>query len=204
MKWIGLTGGIGSGKSQVATFLHHRGYFVVDADELARQVVQPGTPGLTLIVETFGQDFLKPDGSLDREAMGNLVFSNPQALIRLEGLLHPLIQSEANKLKIMLQAKEAEAGFYDVPLLFEKNLSERFDATVCVYCKPETQIHRVMVRDKLSREDVEKRLAKQLPMADKAQLADYVIMNEGSLSELEFEVNKMLDYFKLSAYQAQE
>lgn len=184
MKWIGLTGGIASGKSTVAKILRDLGLPVVDADSLARLVVMPGASGLRAIAQTFGEDFVRPDGSLDRAKLGQLIFSESSHRLKLEGILHPLIQELKQAERLELENKGCEIAFYDIPLLFEKDLARDFDKTILVYCTPEEQLKRLVERDGLSRDEAARRIAAQLPIDSKMKLADFVIFNNGGQAEL--------------------
>ncbi len=184
MKWIGLTGGIASGKSTVAKILRDLGLPVIDADSLARLVVAPGANGLLAIARTFGPEFIRPDGSLDRAKMGALIFSEVPRRLELEGLLHPLIQELKNAERLRLENTGCELAFYDIPLLFEKGLSEDFDKTILVYCTEAEQLHRLVERDGLGEAEARRRIASQLPIDSKVKMADFVIFNNGGQSEL--------------------
>lgn len=192
MRWIGLTGGIASGKSTVTQEIKHQGYVVIDADELARRVVAPNSAGLTQVVQTFGQGVIGPDGQLDRKAMGQVVFSNPAKLSQLESILHPLIQAKVKEEKSQLEKRGEKIAFYDVPLLYEKNLAQQFDAVVVVSCSEALQRQRLKKRDGLSEEEVEKRLRAQMPLKEKVQKADFVIVNDGDLPALKGQVARLL------------
>lgn len=195
MKWIGLTGGIGSGKSTVASLLKHKGFFVVDADAMARFVVAIGQPALKQISETFGQDFLKIDGSLDRTKMAHYVFGKPKELLRLEGILHPLIKKETHRRRDDAFRKGQQFGFYDIPLLFEKKLEKEFDEILVVWCTPEQQVERAVKRgkkEKVTAEQILKRMAAQVPLADKIKKANYVIDNSADEAQLANETDRVL------------
>jgi dephospho-CoA kinase len=193
MNWIGLTGGIASGKSTVAKILRDLGLPVVDADSLARSVVAPGAKGLLTIAQTFGPEFLRPDGSLDRAKMGQLIFSETPRRLELEGLLHPLIQELKNAERLRLEHAGCELAFYDIPLLFEKDLARDFDKTILVYCSEAEQLHRLVERDGLSEDEARRRIASQLPIDSKVKLADYVIFNNGGQSELKANTMSVLN-----------
>ncbi len=175
--WIGLTGGIASGKSSVARELRRQGFAVVDADELARRAVLPGSPALTEIASTFGPDFVKPDQGLDRKKLADLVFAEPEQLRKLEAILHPRIRELMQAERLRLQASGQRLAFYDVPLLFEKNLENDFDTVLVVVCPEPEQLRRLMVRDSLTVEQARLRLKNQLPLAEKARRAQFVIDN---------------------------
>lgn len=193
MKWIGLTGGIASGKSTVSRILQNSGYPVIDADQVAKSIVEPGTAGLRQVVLHFGPEVLKLDGSLDRQKIGSLVFKNSSELRKLESILHPLIQKETARRKGELEARGERIAFYDVPLLFEKNLESQFDAIVLVSTSLELQKRRMKERDQLSDEEISHRLGAQIPLAEKIGKATWVLHNQGTLHELETATLKLLD-----------
>lgn len=192
MKWVGLTGGIASGKSTVAEILRNLGYSVIDADVQAREVSQSGTPGFLEVVQTFGQEILAPSGELDRRKLGQVVFSDRQKREKLESILHPRIQASVKGQKARLEKEGKTLAFYDVPLLFEKNLENQFDVTVAVCSSPEKQVERLKTRNSLSNEEIRHRLNSQLPMFEKEKRADMIIWNNGSLEELRKNVESFL------------
>ncbi|MCA9557881.1 MAG: dephospho-CoA kinase [Myxococcales bacterium] len=179
---IGLTGGIACGKSTVADALRARGAVIVDADQVARDVVAPGTPGLAAVVEAFGEGVLDADGRLDRSALGARVFGDEGARRRLEGILHPLIAQES---MVQLQAAAADGPplvVYDAALLVESGRADLFRPLVVVSAPEAVQRERLMARDGLDRAAAEARIAAQMPVADKAAVADHVIDNGGDLA----------------------
>ena len=190
---MGLTGGIATGKSAVAKILRELGYPVVDADVLARTVVKPGSKGLKSVTQVFGPEIILSNGELDRSTLGQIIFSDPAKRIQLEEILHPLIQEQRAHERRELERNETEIAFYDVPLLFEKNMQDEFDATVLVYAKPEVQKSRLSERDKISADEVERRLAAQMPIDEKVKLAKYVIINEAGLAELRANVQAVVN-----------
>lgn len=185
MRVIGLTGGIASGKSTVARLLAARGVPVIDADQLARDAVLPGTPALAAIVELFGPGVLQEDGLLDRQALGAMVFADPPLRRRLEAILHPAIRSLAEERLAELRNGGVAVAVYMAPLLVEAGATDRVDEIWVVYVDRETQIARVMARDGLNREEAGQRLAAQMPMEDKATHGRIVIDNRGDEAELE-------------------
>jgi dephospho-CoA kinase len=195
MRWIGLTGGLGTGKSTVAKILREQGFPVLDADDVAKTVVQAGTPGLKLVVKEFGQEYLKADGNLDRQKMARLVFTHPETLLKLESIIHPLVQAEVARLKDVEKSKGSDIVFYDVPLLFEKKL-KGFDAVVVVTASPEIQRERLLARNNWSDEEVQRRLRNQVPLPEKIDQADYVIENSGTFDELRQKVSDFLRKLK--------
>jgi dephospho-CoA kinase len=192
MKWIGLTGGIASGKSRVAEILKNKGFKVVDADLIAREVVQAGTSGLKAVVDKFGVEVLLPDGGLDRKKLGRLVFGQPGKLKQLEDILHPLVKKETARQRQEHQEQGHDFVFYDVPLLFEKKMESEFDGILVVVASEALQRERMKNRDHLSEQDIENRLRSQVPLPEKIKKADWVIRNEGSLQDLEVEASNVL------------
>lgn len=180
---VGLTGGIGSGKSEVARLLAARGALVVDSDRLAREVVAPGTPGLAAVIEAFGPGYRSPDGGLDRPGLAALVFADPQARERLNAIVHPLVGAAA-------AAQTADAPHdavvvHDVPLLVETGMAALFDVVVVVDTDRETQLERLVAHRGMTRQDAEARIDAQATREERLAVADHVIRNDGSLQELE-------------------
>jgi dephospho-CoA kinase len=188
---IAVTGGIGSGKSAVTSRLAELGAVVVDADALAREVVEPGTPGLAAVVEEFGADVLRPDGSLDRAALAALVFSDPERRAALEAIVHPLVGRRSQEL---LDAAPPEAVVvYDVPLLAESahlGRVEGFDAVVVVEAPVETRVQRLVARG-LAEDDARARIAAQATDAERRAIADHVLDNSGGLEALDAAVDRL-------------
>jgi len=184
MKWFGLTGGIASGKSSVSQILKGEGFAVVDADLIARQVVEAGSAGLKAVVDQFGTAVLRPDGSLDRKRLGQMVFGSPEKLLQLENILHPLVQQETSKQRQALHSAGHDFTFYDVPLLFEKKMQKEFDGILVVVASDQLQRQRIKMRDQLSDSEIQNRLQAQLPLAEKVNQATWVIHNNGSLQDL--------------------
>lgn len=189
MYLVGLTGGIASGKSMVAERLVANGAKLIDADVIARQVVEPGTVGLAGIVKRFGGDILLPDGTLDRDQLAAIVFADSASRKDLEAITHPLIGGEIAR---QLQANAAADNIVilDVALLVEGGRSGH-DSLVVVAAHPETQIKRMQVDRGMTREDAAARIAAQAPLEEKLALADYVIWNEGTLHDLEVETDRV-------------
>lgn len=188
---VGLTGGIGSGKSTVSRLLAERGAAVVDADLVAREVVEPGTPGLRAIVEEFGEQVLRADGALDRAALGGLVFSDAQALARLNALVHPLIGTRTTALLEQAAASGAEVVVHDVALLVENGLAPLYDAVVVVAADPTTQLARLTQLRGMPEDEARRRIAAQAPLADKLAVATYVVDNDGTVDELVPQVDRL-------------
>jgi dephospho-CoA kinase len=180
----GLTGGIACGKSTVARRLAERGAYVIDADALAREVVEPGTPGHGAVIAEFGDGILAADGSLDRAALGTIVFADATARARLEAILHPRIQMAS--LERIVAAGETDSPFvvYEAALLVETGQHRNFAGLIVVACDPATQLARLMTRDALNESAARTRIASQLPLESKVAVATHVIQNNASLSEL--------------------
>ena len=186
---VGLTGGIGSGKSEVARLLADRGALVVDSDRLAREVVAPGTPGLAAVIEAFGAEYLTADGALDRPKLAALVFADPQARERLNAIVHPLVGAAAAE---RLAAAPPDAVVvHDVPLLVEAGLAAGFDVVVVVDAPRETQLARLTGQRGMAPEDAEARIAAQATREQRLAVAHHVISNDGSLADLERAVDEL-------------
>jgi dephospho-CoA kinase len=183
MKLIGLTGGIASGKSAVAAMLRGAGVPVVDADQLAREAVAPGTPALEAIRARFGEGVLLPDGSLDRKRLGALVFHDDEARAALNAIVHPGVAALAVERLEALRASGANVAVYEVPLLFESGLEGMMDATLLVALDEELQLSRLMARDRIDEAAARARVAAQMPLAAKRARATRVIENDGPLSD---------------------
>jgi dephospho-CoA kinase len=191
MRIIGLTGGIASGKTSVALMLERLGAAVVDADLLAREVVQPGEEALDKIAAAFGDGVLNGDGSLNRAALAEIVFSDPAARRVLESITHPAIRDRADQKLAILREQGVPAVFYVAPLLIEAGNSARVDEIWVVYLDRESQLSRLMVRDSLDRDAALRRIASQMPMEEKRKLGRVVIDNSGTRDELEAQVRRL-------------
>lgn len=191
LRLIGLTGGIGTGKSTVGRFLTARGFPVIDADELARVAVEPGTPALAEIAATW-PDVIGADGRLDRPRLARRVFADPAARTRLEAILHPRIVALSNARAAALAAAGHRAAFYEASLLVETGRHGELDGLLVVDAPEDVRIARVMARDGATAETVRARMAAQLPMADKRRVATAVIDNDGDLSALERQIDQAL------------
>lgn len=180
---VGLTGGIASGKSTVSNHLRELGAYVIDADQVARAIVEPGEPALDEIVARFGQSVLDAQGCLDRAALGKIVFDDPDARKALSMITHPRIGQ-----RMMQEAADAfERGhgwvIYDAALLVENNIHTMFDALIVVSLSPERQLERLIGRDGLSAAEAQARIDSQLPLAQKVAVADYIVDNSGSKAQ---------------------
>ena len=190
MLLVGLTGGIGSGKSTVARMLEKRGAVVFDADLLAREAVEPGTPGHAAVIERFGADVLAPGGDLDREALASIVFADPSARRDLEGIVHPEVR------RLFAEGSEAyrdtdSVVVFSAPLLVETGMHTAFEILVVVSATVATQIERLMRQRGMSESSIRARIEAQAPLEDKAAVADFLVDNEGTLDELESQVDRL-------------
>ncbi|MDX6324159.1 MAG: dephospho-CoA kinase [Nocardioidaceae bacterium] len=192
---VGLTGGVASGKSTVAGMLRELGAVVIDADRLARDVVARGTPGLAAVVEEFGPDVLTEDGELDRPAMATLVFGDEAARHRLEGIVHPLVFTEVQRLE--KEAPRDALVVHDIPLLAESGRAGTFDAVVVVDAPTDLQVQRMTTARGWSAEEAEARMGAQASRAERRAVATYVIDNAGSLDDLREQVEDV--YARLTA-----
>ncbi|MGW3171215.1 dephospho-CoA kinase [Streptomyces sp. NPDC001153] len=179
---VGLTGGIGAGKSEVSRLLVEHGAVLIDADRIAREVVAPGTPGLAAVVEAFGEDVLTADGSLDRPRLGSIVFADPDRLAVLNSIVHPLVGVHSRELE---EAAAADAVVvHDVPLLTENGLAPLYDLVIVVDASPETQLDRLVRLRGMTEEDARARMAAQATREQRRQIADIVIDNDVPLEAL--------------------
>ncbi len=197
---LGLTGGIGSGKSTVASILARAGAAVMDADAISRSLTQPGGRAIPAILAEFGETLISPDGAMDREAMRALVFSNPSSKRQLEAIVHPLVGQVLQEQSNAAVAAGHACLVYDVPLLVESGdrWRRQVDWVCVVDCEVETQIQRVMARNQLGRADIERIISQQASRQQRLACADAVIFNEGiDLALLEHLVHEMMTRFGL-------
>lgn len=188
---IGLTGGIATGKSTVSQMLERRGAALVDADRIAREVVEPGQAPLRQIAERFGQAVLNEDGTLNRRKLGQIVFSDEAERKALEAITHPAIRALMKERMARLEAERPDRlVVVDVPLLFESKLQSLFEQVLVVYVPRSVQLARLMERDGLAEEEARKRLDAQMDIEDKKRLADYVIDNSAGLAETEEQIER--------------
>ena len=196
MKLVGLTGGIASGKSTVAEILKRQGAAIINADVLAREVVEPDRQAWTEIVNTFGTAVLQPDRALDRQKLRAIIFDDAAARKKIESIIHPQVRALAEQ-RIR---EHAAAGYavivYEVPLLFEGNLQEWLRPVILVACDVDTQRNRLQSRDNLSAAQAQKHIDAQMSLEAKRRLADYVIENNGSLEDLKRKVQAVLEKIK--------
>jgi dephospho-CoA kinase len=200
---IGLTGGIGSGKSTVATLLAQLGACIIDADAISRELTAPGGLAMPAIQQVFGSEFVTPGGALDRDRMRTLVFANPSAKQRLEGIIHPMARQEIWRQAQVAQDADRPCLVFDVPLLIESNSwKQQMDRVLVVDCSIETQIKRVMNRNALERTAVEAIIATQASRNQRLRAADSVISNDcQSLVDLGQQVQALAPEFGLSLHQ---
>jgi dephospho-CoA kinase len=192
VRLVGLTGGIASGKTTFADALRARGVPVLDADALARAAVAPGTPALGEIVRVFGPGVLAPDGALDRKRLAAIVFADPAARRRLEAIVHPAVRAAMASETARLAAAGHALAFYDTPLLYEVGLEAILDAVVVVWTPPDVQRERLALRDGLTPDEADARLAAQLPLDEKAARADFVVDNRGPPEALAEKAERLL------------
>ncbi|MCB9025067.1 MAG: dephospho-CoA kinase [Bdellovibrionaceae bacterium] len=192
MLWIGLTGGMGTGKSTVASILRELGYPVIDADAFSHKSLERSSECYNHVVKLFGDQILDAKGDIDRKKLGEIVFSNKRDLTKLENIIHPYVQKKADETRREYESSGHKIAFYDVPLLFEKELQNKFDKTVLVYAPNDLQVQRIVHRDNMNIEEIQKRIAAQISIEDKKEMADVVINNLGSIAELKKEINNTL------------
>ncbi|MGW3125653.1 dephospho-CoA kinase [Streptomyces sp. NPDC001123] len=186
---VGLTGGIGAGKSEVSRLLVGHGAVLIDADRIAREVVAPGTPGLAAVTEAFGSEVLAADGSLDRPRLGSIVFADPARLAVLNSIVHPLVGARSRELESA--AADDAVVVHDVPLLAENGLAQLYDVVVVVDAAPETQLDRLTRLRGMTEEDARARMAAQATREKRLEVADIVIDNDVPLDALRQRVGEV-------------
>jgi dephospho-CoA kinase len=192
---VGLTGGIGSGKSEVSRRLAARGAVLVDADVAAREVVEPGTPGLGQIVAVFGPGVVRPDGRLDRERLGEIVFSSTDLRAKLNAIVHPLVHERMRQVEQegIRSAGPSAIVVHDIPLLAENGRAAGFDVVVVVDAPEDLQVARLTASRGMSPEHARERMAAQASREERRAVADIVIDNSGSLQDLDRQVDEVWD-----------
>ncbi|MCR3956819.1 MAG: dephospho-CoA kinase [Gudongella sp.] len=200
VKVIGITGGIATGKTTVSKIIVEEGFQVIDSDSIAREVVQKGSEGLKLVIDQFGRDLLRDDGSLDREKLGDLIFQNDEKRKMLNDLLHPLIR-ESMTLRIDRTSYNNNVVFVDIPLLFEsrgeiEDSGIILDEIWVVYTEEAIQLKRLMKRNDYTHDEALSRIRSQLDIEEKRKLADRVIDNSGSMEDTRKQVMKLLDEYR--------
>ncbi|MEU0226089.1 dephospho-CoA kinase [Streptomyces sp. NPDC006284] len=186
---VGLTGGIGAGKSEVSRLLVEHGAVLIDADRIAREVVAPGTPGLAAVVEAFGRDVLTEGGSLDRPKLGSIVFADPAKLAALNAIVHPLVGERSRALEEA--ATEDAVVVHDVPLLTENGLAPLYDVVIVVDADPATQLDRLVRLRGMTEQDARARMTAQATREQRRDIADVVIDNDVPLEELRARVSEV-------------
>lgn len=194
---VALTGGIASGKTTVANLLAEHGALLIDSDQLAREVVEPGTPGLAQVVTRFGEQVLTQAGSLDRQALGEIVFADAAARADLNAIIHPLVRRR--RAELIAQAAADQIVVSVIPLLVETGLVDQFDAVVVVDVPSQTQVARLVRRNDISQEQAQARLDAQASRAERLAAADWVVTNSGSRAELEAQVERLWSQMRSKA-----
>ncbi|MED1442387.1 dephospho-CoA kinase [Aeribacillus composti] len=189
---IGLTGGIASGKSTVSEMLKKRGIPVIDADLIAREVVEVGKKAYTEIVNAFGKEILNEDLTINRARLGSIVFQNEDKREKLNSIVHPEVRLEMKRRQEQLISEGAKAVVLDIPLLFESNLKHLVDKVIVVYTEEKNQLERLMKRNNFSKKEALSRINAQMPLKEKVKFADAVINNDGTLEETEQQLENIL------------
>ncbi|WP_062047810.1 dephospho-CoA kinase [Bacillus sp. JCM 19034] len=195
---IGLTGGIASGKSTVSEMFRNFGFPIIDADLIAREVVEPGSVGLNRIVEHFGQNILMDDGSLNRARLGQIIFANDEKRNSLNRITHPLIRERMEEEKERLLKNGVSTIVYDIPLLYESNLFHLVDKVLLVYVDQKTQLKRLMNRNQLNKREAMKRIQSQLSLEQKKERADAIIDNAGSVDETKKQLIALMQKWQIT------
>lgn len=193
---IGLTGGIATGKSTVSNIIKSQGIPVVDADIISREVVMPDKEAYRKIVASFGEQILNDDKTINRAGLGEIIFNDSEKRTMLNEIVHPAVRNEMRRQADLYQRSGESLVVMDIPLLFESNLTHMVDRTWLVYAAPELQLQRLINRDHFSEKQALSRIHSQMPITEKKELADVVIMNNGSLAELENDVLLLLKQTK--------
>lgn len=197
---VGLTGGIGAGKSEAVRLLAEHGAVIIDADVLAREVVAPGTPGLAAVADRFGEEVLAADGSLDRERLGALVFADPERRAALNAVVHPRVAERAAALqRRAAECDPAAVVVHDVPLLAENGLRDRYDTVIVVDAPPETQLDRLVRLRGMAEDEARARMAAQADRADRLAIADHVWDNSGTVEQLRAQVDALWPWLRAQA-----
>jgi dephospho-CoA kinase len=198
----GLTGSIAVGKSFVSSVFAESGCYVLDADQTAREVVAPGSPGLRAITDAFGSEVLQPDGALDRAKLGAIIFGDETLRARLNGILHPLIISAQDDWLRQREREDARGiGIVDAALMIESGSYRRFDKLIVVHCRAELQLERLVKRDGLSIAEARRRIAAQMPQEEKKKFADYLIDTSNGFAEARAQARAVYEKLKELAEQ---
>lgn len=199
LRRIGLTGGIATGKSYVRRQFEALGVPTVDSDQLAREAVAPGTPGLAAVVRRFGSEILTASGELDRPKLAGIVFADPAARRHLEAIVHPAVRQASEAWFQALDPGRHAFAIADIPLIYEVHREKDFDAVIVTACPPDLQVERVMERDGMSETEARQRLAAQLPIEEKVRRADYVIRTDGSIADTDRQVKAVWEQLVASS-----
>jgi dephospho-CoA kinase len=195
--FIGLTGGIASGKSTVSKMIQAKGIPIIDADKIAREVVEPGTKALQAIIQHFGKVVLNEDGTLARKKLGSIIFEVPEERAILNQIVHPAVRNRMNELKNQMLDEGAKTIVYDIPLLFESNLFYLVDKVLLVYVDEKTQLSRLLARDQAGYNDARQRIASQMSLRDKRDKADAIIDNSFTLKETKEQLDAILKQWSI-------
>lgn len=197
MRVFGITGGIATGKSTVSGMIEKLGFTVIDADQIAHQVMEPGQEAYEKVVEHFGDNILLDDGRIDRKKLGAIVFHDEKKRQLLNSLVHPAVRKEMYSLMEAAKKRGEKAVFLDIPLLYENGLEHLVEKVIVVYTDEGTQLERLMARNHLTREDALARIRSQMPIEEKKNRADEVIDNRGSLEKTREQLRKVLQKYNL-------
>lgn len=198
MRVLGLTGGIGTGKSLVAGMIREAGIPVVDADRISREVLEPGTPAHAEVVGRFGPEIVDPSGRIDRKRLGGIVFSDPERRALLESIVLPRIRAGIDEALARLDSEGCPAAFVEAAMILENRREGFFESILCVWCDLPTQLRRIMERDGVSREEAMRRISSQMDASEKARRSDRVIDNSGAPGETRARVEELLAELGLS------
>ncbi|HYR42796.1 MAG TPA: dephospho-CoA kinase [Terriglobia bacterium] len=180
---VGLTGGIGTGKSTVGIMFIELGCHLLDADRITHELFRPGEPVYTAVVQAFGENILSPDGTINRSVLGEIVFSDPRARTKLNGIVHPAVVQRQRDWLNEMEAKDPNGiGIVDAALMIEVGTYKNYDKVIVVTCTPDVQKQRLRARSGLSEEQIEARIGSQMPLEEKVKYADFVIENSGDLA----------------------
>lgn len=193
MKVIGITGSIGSGKSTISNHLHEMGYEIIDCDKISHDMLLPNSKGYIEVINEFGKDIIDESGYINRKKLGSIVFSKKEKLKKLNSILHPIIKEQV---ELEISKCQDALIFIDCPLLFETDFIDLCDCSICVFVDMDTQIRRIMNRDKVSFPEAIKKINAQMPLKEKVKLADYVIDNCHSVGDIDWQLQQLLKKLK--------
>ncbi|MBS4216877.1 dephospho-CoA kinase [Bacillus sp. FJAT-49711] len=197
-KMIGLTGGIASGKSTVSNMLKKRGFTILDADLASRVVVEPGQKAYGQIIEVFGKNILNEDKMINRAKLGSIIFNDDEKRKTLNSIVHPAVRECLNDWKIQALDKGKNTIIYDIPLLYESNLTYLVEKVIVVFVDPHIQLQRLLNRNGLTEEEAKARISSQLPIQEKVNLADAIINNNGTIENTERQLNDLIVNWNLT------